>query len=281
MILGNSEVFCVIGNPVKHSKSPIIHNFIFQKLGINAVYVPFEVKDLKVFFSFVRDVGIKGISVTIPHKVNSINFVDKVDEIALRIGAINTIKNNDSFLEAYNTDIQGIVKSFETRGIKSLEGKNALIIGSGGVSRSCIWAFIKMEISKITVTGRTPEKVSKLIQEIKPFFSNIFEESLLNIKNIINDTNVIANCTPIGMYPNVEECPIDPSLISKDHIIFDTVYTPLETKFLKFGKDVGAKVIYGMDMFVFQALEQQRIWFNNSEIYSLKDAVINLLTQTH
>ncbi|MFN4245905.1 MAG: shikimate dehydrogenase family protein, partial [Brevinematia bacterium] len=96
MISGTSEVFCVIGNPIKHSKSPVIHNFIFQKLGIDAVYVPFEVKDLKTFFSFARDVKIKGISITIPYKVKSIEFVDKVDEFALRIGAINTVKNNNS-----------------------------------------------------------------------------------------------------------------------------------------------------------------------------------------
>lgn len=281
MITAKSKIFCVIGNPIGHSKSPIIHNFIFQKIGVDGVYIAFEVKDLKTFFSFVRDVDIKGISITIPHKVESMKFVDKVDDFAIRIGAINTIKNTNGYLEGYNTDIEGVIKAFETRGIKSLKGKSILVIGTGGVARSSIWAFIKMNTDSIIVAGRNQEKVTSLVNEVKRYFQNIEGITIDKIPSVISNISVIANCTPLGMTPNIEDTPINISLINNNHIVFDTIYTPVETKLIKSAQNSNAKVIYGIDMFVFQALEQQKIWLNNPEVYSLKDAVINLLSQTH
>lgn len=277
MVSSTSKIFCVIGNPVKHSKSPIIHNFIFNKLGLDAIYVAFEVKDLKTFFSFLRDVGISGVSITIPYKVESMNYVDWVDEMAGRIGAINTIKNEEGFLKGFNTDIEGIIKAFEVKGITTLKGKSSLVLGTGGVSRSTVYALILLGTHTIVVAGRSEEKTKTLIDEVKPYFGDIEGINFENVDSIVNEVDLIANCTPIGMVPDTDSLPVNANLIQKKHIVFDTVYTPSETKLLEIAKNVGAKVVYGVDMFVFQALSQQRIWINREDVFSLRDDIIDLL----
>jgi len=277
MISSNTSLYCVIGNPIKHSKSPLIHNYIFQKLNIDAVYLAFEVKDLKAFFTFVRDTNVKGISITIPHKVESIKYIDEVEPIIEKIKAINTVKNKNGKLIGYNTDIVGVIKAFETSGTKSLKGKTSLILGSGGVARAVIWALVEMGTESITIAGRTPEKLEELKNEVIPHFKNIETISLSKVSEIIKNTDVIANCTPIGMIPNTEESPIDTNLINQNHIVFDTVYTPKETKLIKDSKQVGSKTILGIDMFIFQALEQDKIWLETEEVFVYKGDIENIL----
>jgi shikimate dehydrogenase len=277
MISSNTSLYCVIGNPIKHSKSPLIHNYIFRKLNIDAVYLAFEIKDLKAFFTFVRDTNVKGISITIPHKVESIKYIDEVEPIIEKIKAINTVKNKNGKLIGYNTDIVGVIKAFETNGTKSLKGKTSLILGSGGVARAVIWALVEMGTESITIAGRTPEKLEELKNEVIPHFKNIEAISLSKVSEIIKNTDVIANCTPIGMIPNTEESPIDTNLINENHIVFDTVYTPKETKLIKDSKQVGAKTILGIDMFIFQALEQDKIWLETEEVFVYKGDIENIL----
>jgi shikimate dehydrogenase len=277
MISSNTSLYCVIGNPIKHSKSPLIHNYIFRKLNIDAVYLAFEIKDLKAFFTFVRDTNVKGISITIPHKVESIKYIDEVEPIIEKIKAINTVKNKNGKLIGYNTDIVGVIKAFETNGTKSLKGKTSLILGSGGVARAVIWALVEMGTESITIAGRTPEKLEELKNEVIPHFKNIETISLSKVREIIKNTDVIANCTPIGMTPNTEESPIDTNLINENHIVFDTVYTPKETKLIKDSKQVGAKTILGIDMFIFQALEQDKIWLETEEVFVYKGDIENIL----
>ncbi|MCX8029797.1 MAG: shikimate dehydrogenase [Brevinematales bacterium] len=279
MITSYTNLYCVIGNPIKHSKSPIIHNFIFQKLGIDAVYLAFEVRDLESFFKFVKDSGVGGVSVTIPHKVEVIKFLDEVDEIAYRVGAVNTVKNVNNRLIGYNTDIQGVIKAFETRGVFNLKDKIGLIIGNGGVARSVAWAFVEMGISHIIVAGRDNGKVESFVEGIRKYFVSIEGIVLERLPEIMDKVDIVSNCTPLGMYPNVDDTPINTSLLSSRHIIFDTVYTPEHTKLVKYGVEIGCRIVYGIDMFVFQALEQDNIWFNNPVVYSFKDAVVNLLNQ--
>jgi shikimate dehydrogenase len=277
MISSNTSLYCVIGNPIKHSKSPLIHNYIFRKLNIDAVYLAFEIKDLKAFFTFVRDTNVKGISITIPHKVESIKYIDEVEPIIEKIKAINTVKNKNGKLIGYNTDIVGVIKAFETKGTKSLKGKTSLILGSGGVARAVIWALVEMGTESIIIAGRTPEKLEELKNEVIPHFKNIETISLSKVSEIIKNTDVIANCTPIGMIPNTEESPIDTNLINQNHIVFDTVYTPKETKLIKDSKQVGAKTILGIDMFIFQALEQDKIWLETEEVFVYKGDIENIL----
>jgi shikimate dehydrogenase len=277
MISSNTSLYCVIGNPIKHSKSPLIHNYIFRKLNIDAVYLAFEIKDLKAFFTFVRDTNVKGISITIPHKVESIKYIDEVEPIIEKIKAINTVKNKNGKLIGYNTDIVGVIKAFETNDTKSLKGKTSLILGSGGVARAVIWALVEMGTESITIAGRTPEKLEELKNEVIPHFKNIETISLSKVSEIIKNTDVIANCTPIGMTPNTEESPIDTNLINQNHIVFDTVYTPKETKLIKDSKQVGAKTILGIDMFIFQALEQDKIWLETEEVFVYKGDIENIL----
>jgi shikimate 5-dehydrogenase len=134
-----------------------------------------------------------------------------------------------------------------------------------------------MGTESITIAGRTPEKLEELKNEVIPHFKNIETISLSKVSEIIKNTDVIANCTPIGMIPNTEESPIDTRLINENHIVFDTVYTPKETKLIKDSKQVGAKTILGIDMFIFQALEQDKIWLETEEVFVYKGDIENIL----
>ena len=282
MITSNTSLYCVIGNPIKHSKSPLIHNYIFQKLNVDAVYLAFEIKDIMSFFKFVRDANVKGISVTIPHKIESIKYLDETEQIIGKIKAINTVKNKDGKLIGYNTDIVGVIKAFESNGIKSLKGKTSLILGSGGVARAVIWALMEMGTESIIIAGRTPEKTEELknevlLHEVTPHSKSVEVINISRVSEIIKNIDVIANCTPVGMTPNTEESSIDTKLINEKHIVFDTIYTPKETKLIKDSKSAGAKTILGIDMFIFQALEQDKMWLETEKVFDYKDDIENII----
>ncbi len=275
-VTAKTKIFSVIGNPVKHSKSPIIHNFVFEKMNFDGIYVAFEVKDLQTFFKFVKDVDIAGLSITIPHKVDSIKYIDELDRFASKAEAINTVKNENGKLTGYNTDVTGILKSFEIKGIKSLDNKIALVLGSGGVSRAVILALIEMNIKNITICARNREKALEVKNKFSQFANIDFSpwESRFELAKL---SDIIVNCTPLGMTPDIDSSPLDENSISPEHIVFDTVYTPIETKLIKVSNSIGAKVVYGIDMFVFQALEQDRIWIGTENVFNLKDDIKNLL----
>ena len=240
--------FAVIGDPIEHSLSPILHGEIFRQLGIDAKYEKFHVSSNSLD-SFMSKNTFDGLNVTLPHKEKIIRYLDNLDTSAYAIGAVNCIFDNIG----YNSDWIGFLRAMKINSIE-LEGKSCLIIGAGGVARSVAYALIMARVASINVRNRSKDREKNLMMWIKEKFPN-------NTNNPFISYEAIINCTPIGMWPNTESIPSSKKLIENASILVDTIYNPTETQWLKQGKRCGAKTLGGLDMFIAQGLASADIWF--------------------
>ncbi len=250
------QYFGIIGYPIGHSVSPDMHNAAFKHLGLDAIYLKFEVKpeDLRDAIFGAKALGFKGFNVTIPHKEAVLKFVKPVG-IAKRIGAVNTI--DIPKLEGYNTDAYGALKALESAGV-DVEGKVALVVGAGGAGRAI--AFILAEKgATVIVTNRTESRGLKLAEDVRKVGDCIFYpyDKLEDLKGKID---IIINATPLGMKGFEQKLPVPEELIESKVVVFDTVYNPPETPLIKTAKRKGCKVVYGIDMLVYQGAEAFKIW---------------------
>lgn len=245
-----TNVFGVMGNPVSHSLSPFMHNCAFKLLSLNAVYTAFNATTAKEAVDGVRGLGLKGLSVTIPFKQSVIEYLDKVSESALKIGAVNTITNKDGVLEGDNTDWKGFLKSLKEH--TNIKGKKVLVIGAGGAARAVCYA-IRIEGGDLFITNRTESKGIDLAKDFDGTF--IKKEDLASLA-----PEIIVNTTSVGMLPNIDESPVDIDVFQNKGIAFDIVYNPVETKFLRLAKKKGFKTVSGIGMFVYQGAEQFAGW---------------------
>ena len=254
MINANTRVCCVIGNPINHSLSPLLHNTGYRALAIDNkfVYTAFNVKasELEQAVNAFRVFGIKGISVTIPHKIEIVKFLDSIDDAAKKIGAVNTIINYDGKLTGTNTDYLGIFNPLNK--VVTLENKKVAILGSGGASRAAIYAM-KNANAKVTIFNRTIHKAEELANEF-----DVCAESLIN-KDKIKDFDIVINCTSLGL--KVEDKPV---LLARDmhskQVVFDSIYNQYETALLKEAKAAGARTLHGVEMFLEQGMEQFKLY---------------------
>lgn len=264
-ITSHTKILCVIGHPIEHSMSPTMWNPALQELELDYMYVAFDVlpDSLEKAINGIRSLGITGVNVTIPHKKAVIKYIDEVDPIALKIGAINTIKNEEGILKAINTDAGGAKKSLLDIGF-DISGKDILILGSGGVSRSI--AYILAEAAnKIVLTDLIEERARSVASEIRDNMKVDIEGKLNNKDNIeeyIKKADILINATPIGMYPKVDETPISKDLLHDDLFVFDVVYNPLETRLMKEAAETGCTTLGGLDMLVNQGILAFEWWLN-------------------
>jgi shikimate dehydrogenase len=252
-ITAQTKICMVIGDPVEHSLSPQMHNAGYQSLGIDNKYVfvacHVNIKDIEDFIHGVRAMKIHGVSCTIPHKIAVMPFLDKIDNVAKKIGAVNTIVNEDEKLVGYNTDWLGIRTPLEK--LVKLEGKTVALIGAGGAARGAAYA-ITASGAKLSVYNRTVEKAEEIAKE---FGGNAFRlDRLENVQNV----DIIINTTPVGL-KNKNETVLPKEFISKNQIIFDAVYGD-ETQLLKDAKSQGAHTIAGSVMLLYQGIEQFRLY---------------------
>ncbi len=247
--------FGIIGYPIGHSASPAMHDSAFKALGIDAIYLKFEVKpeELKDAIYGAKALGFKGFNVTIPHKEAVLEYVKPVG-IAKRIGAVNTIKFPE--LEGYNTDAIGAMRALESAGVE-VDGKVALVVGAGGAGRAIAFALADRGCTVI-VTNRTESRGLKLAEDVRKVGGCIFHP-YDRLEELAGNLDIIVNATPLGMKGFESKLPVPESLI-KDVIVFDTVYNPLETPLIKLAKKRGCKVVYGIDMLVYQGAEAFKIW---------------------
>ena len=246
--------FAVIGNPIKHSLSPALHNWVFKSLGIDAEYEEKRVfqNQLAGIISDLHCGKLDGINVTIPHKENIMQYLDEINPRAKSIGAVNLIMKNGNKLVGNNTDWFGLTMALKKNGIDP-SGKEVIVLGAGGAARSIIFAIKQSGVKNIVLLNRTLQKAEKLQDEI--VFPSSLEDSVMVIKN----DSIIINTTSMGMQS--EQSPLDLGLLHENQILIDVIYTPLETAFLKFGKKIGAKTLNGLDMFIYQALASLDLWF--------------------
>jgi shikimate dehydrogenase len=241
----------IIGDPVEHSLSPAMHNAGYVALGIEDAFVftgahvlPEKLEEAVNGF---RALQIKGISVTIPHKTTIMKYLNAVDDIAEKIGAVNTVINDHGKLTGYNTDWIGVVTSLEQ--LTNIKGKHVALLGAGGAARSVIYGVIKKG-GTVTIFNRTVEKAKELAEEFNCQYATLDE--LNSIKNM----DIIFNATSIGLHPNETQTPLPKEYITSKHIVFDAIYTPYQTQLLKDAKEKGAKIIHGQSMLLYQGLAQ-------------------------
>ncbi|WP_282032979.1 shikimate dehydrogenase [Metabacillus indicus] len=256
-----NKVYGLIGCPVGHSMSPLIHNDQLQHKKISAAYHAFHVEKehLKAAVEGARALGIAGFNVTIPHKISIIPFLDELDQSAELLGAVNTVLNKEGRLIGYNTDGQGYLESLKQLMDKPLQEQRYLIIGAGGAARAIFYTLASVGASAIDLANRTPEKARMLMEECPhKVEGNVF--SLHEAESLLSDYDVIIQTTAIGMHPNETEKPFAASSIRKGTIVSDIVYNPVKTAFLTEAEKAGARILNGVGMFVYQAALSFEIW---------------------
>lgn len=281
MIDSKTKLLGLIGHPVEHSLSPVMHNRALMDKNLNYVYLAFDVKpeNLKYVIDGAKALGMVGFNVTIPHKIDIMNYLDDIDEGARLIGAVNTVKiEEDGRAIGYNTDGLGARMSLEEEIGEEVKDKKILIIGSGGAARAV--AFELAKNNKITISNRTVEKAERLAKEIAEKLNkseNEVEFSDLNIN--VGEFDIVIHTTPVGMYPNVDVEPvINCKDLNENMVVMDLIYNPIETVLLKEAKKFGAKTINGLGMLIYQGAIAFEIWTGEKpNVEVMKDAIENTM----
>lgn len=245
-----AKIFAVVADPVRHSVSPSVHNRAFQSKRLDAVYVPLLVtpNQLRDFFIFAEELPLSGFSVTIPHKRKIMRYLDHIDPLAKRIGAVNTVVRKAGRWRGSNTDAEAV--SGPLAKMTNLGKATALIIGNGGAARGAACALADAG-TRIALTGRNPDRVRALARLVGG-------EPMSQEQVMLRHFDIVINATPIGMWPNSGECPFEGKIPGE--IVFDMVYNPLETVLIKRAREQGKQVVPGLKMFIEQAVRQFEIW---------------------
>ena len=242
-----SRKFGLIGKNIDYSFSKKYFSEKFKKENLDCTYSNFDIENISLIESILQKNGISGYNVTIPYKQEIIKFLDEIDEVAKAIGAVNTIKKIDNKNIGFNTDSIGFEKSL----IPLIENKkpdSALILGGGGASKAVKYVLKKFKINYSTVSRKEGK-------------SEFIYENLNDV--IINRFKMIINCSPVGTFPNINKCPNIPyKYLTKEHVLYDLVYNPIESLFLRRGRELGSKTKNGLEMLEIQANESWRIWNN-------------------
>jgi shikimate dehydrogenase len=248
LIKADTKICCLIGDPVGHSLSPLVHNAGYQALGINYAYVAFQVRDIDKTVEGIRGLGIRGASVTTPHKTSAIKYLDRLDPTAEKIGAVNTIVNDDGVLTGYNTDGGGAVKALEE--VTALKDKKAVLIGAGGAALAIAFG-LKAKGAELVVLNRTGAKAASLAAKASA-------EGSGDLKKLteIASADILINATPVGMWPETGRSIVPKELLHNKLTVFDIVYNPGETRLLTEARERGCNIIYGYKMLLYQAAGQ-------------------------
>ena len=245
-----AKIYGVVADPVRHSISPAVHNRAFQSLRLDAVYLPFLVQppQLKDFFTLAAALPIAGFSVTIPHKQRILRYLDVVDPLARRIGAVNTVWKKAGKWRGANTDADAVTVPLSRK--LRLSKSSVLVVGNGGAARSAAYALVGSG-AKVSIVGRNPDRVRSLARACGA-------ESLLREQVNGRKFDALVHATPLGMLPNTDACFFPGALPAE--LVFDMVYNPLETTLLRHAASQGLTVISGLQMFLEQATRQFEIW---------------------
>lgn len=263
-----TKTYAVIGDPIDHSLSPNIHNAVFRELDMDCTYIAYRIQkgELEEGVESLKKINIAGFNVTIPHKVEMMKYLDKVDEDCSLIGAVNTVKLTDGLLKGYNTDMDGFLEPIKKRDL-TIKDSKVLLLGAGGASRAIVAAFAKEKAQEITIANRTIQKANELVQFANKIGINAKAITLEQGGEEVTKNNFIINATSIGL--KNEPSPISLDKISKESIVYDIVYMPINTDFIKKSKEKGATIIYGYEMLLGQARRAFEIWHEKQAPYEV------------
>ncbi|HJT22098.1 MAG TPA: shikimate dehydrogenase [Nitrospira sp.] len=265
MEINTETQFCgVIGNPIAHSLSPAIHNAAFRTLGLNFVYLAWQVEAIGDALNGLRALGnFRGASVTIPHKVAALPFLDEVEPTARHIGAINTVVSGGGTLIGHNTDATGVLRALREGGVV-LKGKKVTILGTGGAARAIAFALAtEGSIQHLNLLGIEESEREALARDLHSKTTLRVDHGFLDetaLKRILPACDVLIHCTPIGMSPKTEATCVPAAVLHPSLTVMDIVYNPWETKLLGDAKCQGCRTISGLEMFLYQAAAQFELW---------------------
>jgi shikimate dehydrogenase len=261
-------LYAVFGDPIAHSLSPVMHNSALAHVGLDGFYFPFRVKDIAAAVRGIRGLGIRGASITIPHKISIMNYLDRVDSLASDIGAVNTVVNRQGELLGFNSDCAGAVKALIEK--TTIDGKKVAVIGAGGGARA-IGFGIKQQNGDLTVINRSRENGEKLASDLRCEFI-----PLSDVKQLPYD--IVINSTSVGMAPHVDKAPLNTELLKSGMVVMDMVYNPLKTRFLTEAEEKGCTTVDGLSMFVHQGAVQFELWTGEkAPVEIMRKVVLNEL----
>lgn len=272
-ITGKTQLLGVIGHPVEHSLSPVMHNAAMAALGLDYVYLPFPIKpeNLEVAMAGLAAINVVGFNVTIPHKQAIMPFLSEITPIAQAIGAVNTVSYQHEQWVGTNTDIEGFIAPLQTTYRQDWNQKMAVILGNGGAARAVVAGCQQLGVAQIHVVGRSWQK----LQEFRNSWANLpqWEKLQINIWDdlgeLIPQANLLVNTTPVGMYPLMNESPVsmgDMQKLSPGAIAYDLIYIPHTSQFLQQAKKQGAIAINGLEMLLQQGVAALKIWLQRETL---------------
>jgi shikimate dehydrogenase len=268
VLSGKTAVYCILGNPVAHSMSPLMHNTAFRRLGLDAVYVPFQVNNLADAVAGLSALGIKGASITIPFKEEIMGLIDEVDDTAKKIGAVNTLLFSATGVRGTNTDWVGALRSIET--LVPIEGRTFVVLGAGGAARAIVFA-ITSKGGRAVVVNRSEDKGRALAEEFGASFAPLREIDRL-------EGDCLVNTTPIGMHPKEGQMPVPKGIPGRYRAVADVIYNPFKTMLLKEAEAAGCSVATGFEMFIYQGVEQFEMWTGKeAPVQAMKTVVFDRL----
>lgn len=259
-VSGETRVAGVFGCPVSHSQSPAMHNAAFGQMGLDFVYVPFDVHpdNLEAAVGGIRALNMVGVNVTIPHKERVIPFLDWVSEDALLIRSVNTIHYVDGQLRGYSTDGEGFIRALKTSG-KDPTGSKAVVLGAGGSARATAHALVTSG-AEVTVANRTFGRAVELAELLRAFSIRPIALDSVDARKAIREADLLVNCTSVGMHPKADDQPIPSEWLHNGLFVYDQIYNPLETRLLKAARSAGCQAANGVKMLVFQGAVSFELW---------------------
>lgn len=277
-----TKLVVLLGNPLGHTLSPVMHNRLFEKLDLDYLYLPVEVsaEDLETVFSGLKKMNVAGFNVTIPHKIAIMDKLDELDPLAEVIGAVNTICIKEGRSIGYNTDGEGFVKHLETTLNTSTSNKKIFIIGCGGASRGIAMTMASRGAAKIYLCNRTVSKAEALAGEINSKIqpcAEVIPQTTAEMKRALAECHILVNTTSLGMHPHEDNIPMDEGLLRKDLAVADIIYNPLMTRLLTSAQQVGCPIVKGHGMLVHQGALGFKIWTGVEPIVEEMFAVIDAL----
>lgn len=269
-----SKSFAVIGDPIDHSLSPNIHSAAFREMNLDSSYIAYRIPkgELEEGIEGLKKIKIDGFNITIPHKIEMMKYLDKIDESCSLIGAVNTVTNTNGILKGYNTDMDGFLEPFKKKKLNIVNTK-VLLLGAGGAARAIVAGFAKEKANSITIANRTLENAKNLSEFAKKIGLNAKAIKIEDVKDTAKNFDIIVNATSVGLKD--ESSPISLEGINEKTIVYDIVYMPINTNFIKKAKERNATIIYGYEMLLGQAVRSFEIWHGMEAPYNaMKKALL-------
>ncbi len=270
LITGTTKLLGIIGDPVEHSLSPVMHNAAIAHLALDCVYLPLPVKpaDLDVAIAGFAAIGLVGFSITIPHKQTIIPLLSDVSPVAKVVGAVNTVWRTETGWSGTNTDVEGFIAPLQAYN-RDWSQTMPVILGYGGAARAVVVGLAQLGCTEIHVVGRNVQKLSQFQQSWvnTPLPITLNVHSWEELPELMPEADLVVNTTPVGMYPHVEQCPVDTATMERlkeGAIAYDLIYIPNPTQFLRQAKERGAIAIDGLEMLVQQGVAAFKIWLGQT-----------------